>query len=92
MFERQSKKRLRQWSTKNQGVIPFSLKESFDVKRLMLSRPEDEARNEIVATLRGALRGDGVCPAECQSERRISGSRAAGSCGDEQRHYCFRSS
>ena len=49
---------------KNQGVIPFSLKESFDVKRLMLSRLEDEARNEIVATLRGALRGDGVCAAE----------------------------
>ena len=49
---------------KNQGVIPFSLKESFDVKRLMLSRREDEARNEIVATLRGASRNDGVCPAE----------------------------
>ena len=50
---------------KNEGVIPFSLRESFDVKRL----PEDGARNEIVATLRGALRRDGVCPAECQSER-----------------------
>ena len=33
-----------------------------------INRLEDEARNEMVATLRAALLDDRVCPAECQSE------------------------